>query len=123
MTNQQKPSEIIKNIIPKADTSIPIQDRLLGALSYVNIFFLISLLRKNSLFVQLHARQGFVLFAIWLLTNIAVSGIPVYFRWFTAIASNLAIALFSLLGIFMGIMGQYWKMPYGIGNWVEKWKM
>jgi uncharacterized membrane protein len=122
MTEQHKPSEIIKSIIPKADTSIPISDRILAAVSYVNILFLISLLRKNSPFVQLHARQGLMVFAAWLLINLATPDIPIY-SWFTIIIGNIAVALFSITGIFMSIMGQHWKMPYGIGSWVEKWKI
>jgi uncharacterized membrane protein len=123
MTEQQTPSEIIKNILPKTDSSVPMDDRLLGAISYLSVFFFISLLRKKSSFVQLHARQGLVLFIMCVLINIAASNIPIVGWFFVRVLGNCALMIFSLLGIFMAIMGQRWKMPYGIGDWVEKWKI
>lgn len=123
MVEYQEPLKTIKNMIPKADPSISTFDRLLSAISYVSIFFLISLLRKKSTFVQLHARQGFVLFVICILINVTATNIPVVVWFFVRVLGNVAVVIFSLVGIFMAIMGRRWKMPYGIGNWVEKWKL
>jgi uncharacterized membrane protein len=123
MPEHQERLEIIKKMIPKADASISMYDRLLSAISYISIFFLISLLRKKSTFVQLHARQGLVLFVICILINIAAANIPIVVWFFVRVLGNIAVIIFSLLGIFMALMGRRWKMPYGIGNWVEKWKI
>jgi uncharacterized membrane protein len=122
MAEQQTPAEVIKKIFPKVDSSISMDDRLLSAISYISIFFLISLLRKKSSFVQLHARQGLILFVMCIMINIAASNIPIIGWLLVRVLGNIAIVIFSLLGIFMSITGQRWKMPYGIGDWVETWK-
>jgi uncharacterized membrane protein len=135
MTEYQKPLKTTKNMTPKADLSISRLDRFLAISCYLGgIFFPMLGLCKKSTFVQLHARQGMLLYTVCVLINVPLLciliifsfiNIPTFFRflvWFLLILGNVAIIFFALCGIFMAIMGRHWKIPYGIGDWAERWK-
>ena len=105
----------VHNKKSQENTLISMNDRLLAAISYLSIFFLISLLRRNSVFVQLHARQGGVLFIMCVILNIAASSMPVIGD-IVKVVGNVFIFIFSVWGILMAVLGRFWKMPYGIGD-------
>ncbi len=99
-------------------------ERALGILSYLPLLWLIPLkARKDSLFVQFHARQGMVLFLLWfavfflmvilLMTPLAglVDG-----AGSVALFSVIAIATFvyllmGIIGIFKVLLGERYRMP------------
>lgn len=84
-----------------------------AVLSYVWILFLIPLMMKrNSKFCQLHAKQGLVLFIASL-----VAWFP-FFGWIIGIA----VLITSLVGILKVLNGEYWKIPY-VHEWSEKIKI
>ncbi|KKR21211.1 MAG: hypothetical protein UT48_C0011G0012 [Parcubacteria group bacterium GW2011_GWE2_39_37] len=90
-------------------------DRKIAALSYVFILFLIPLLgRQNSKFVQFHAKQGLVLFAIEVVTW-PFSMIPFIGQLFI----TLPLIIISVLGIVKTLGGETWEIPY-IHNWSKK---
>lgn len=88
------------------------ENKLMAALSYVWAFSLVMLLlKKNSPFVQLHARQGFVLFVI----SVIVMLIPPI--WWV----NIAVVVFDIIGIWKAYQGMEWKAPL-IGPIADKVK-
>ncbi|MBI4090986.1 MAG: hypothetical protein HY422_03095 [Candidatus Komeilibacteria bacterium] len=86
-------------------------DRYTAALCYVWIVCLYGLLfRKNSSFIQFHAKQGVVLFIIEILSPI--------FLFFAPLVIILCVIL-SILGIRAALAGKYWSLPF-IGDVIKK---
>lgn len=78
-------------------------NRVMAALSYVWIVSLIMLLlKKNSPYVQFHAKQGFVL---WV-ASIIFWFIPVI-GWLL----NLIVLIFVVVGFVQALNGNTWKAP------------
>lgn len=78
-------------------------NKVMAALSYFWILCLIPLLtKKDSPFVQAHAKQGVVLF----IAEIILTFIPVL-GWFL----NLVLAVVSILAIIKAVQGEYWEIP------------
>lgn len=86
-------------------------NKFLAAIGYIWILFLVPLfLKKDSKFVQFHAKQAMVLFIVEVVAWI----IPVI-GWIIGI---LALVL-ALLGIKAALDGKYWEMPF-IGKYAKK---
>jgi uncharacterized membrane protein len=78
-------------------------EKLLGALSYLWILSIVILLvKRDSAFVQFHARQGLVL----CIASIIFWWIPVL-GWFL----NLIILVLVIIGFVQALNGAEWKMP------------
>lgn len=87
-------------------------DKLWAVLSYLGVLCLIPLLgKKESSFVQFHARQGVVLLAGWIL-----SFLP--FGWVIGIISFVL----SIMGIINVLSGKTEKLPI-IGDFADKVKI
>ena len=85
-------------------------NKVVAALSYVWILFLVPLLgKKDSEFVQFHAKQGLVLFLISFLSWFPVLG------WIIGII----LIIISIMGIVKTLNGEKWEIPY-IYNWSKK---
>ncbi|MBF0154035.1 MAG: hypothetical protein HQL64_09880 [Magnetococcales bacterium] len=87
-----------------------LQHRVLALLSYVNVLCLIPLyFARDSEYVQFHARQGFVVFFIYIIGSFAtiLPGIG-HLVWFVAVW--LAI-LFSILGVLSVLFARAWRLP------------
>jgi uncharacterized membrane protein len=110
-----KKTEVAKKIDPKIA-----EERFFAAISYVSVLCLISLLRKNSTFVQFHAKQGLLLFIGTALINIIGSFTPIIGPIFIAPIGNVIVVILAVLGIGQAVMGKSWKMPYLIGDLAEK---
>ena len=88
--------------------------RLVAALSYVWILFLIPLfLKRDSKFAQFHAKQGLVIFLI----EFVLMWIPVIGH-----ALLVVVIVMAIFGIIKAYNGESWKMPL-IYNWSEKIKL
>ena len=75
-------------------------ERLFGVLGYLAILFIIPVkVKRDSMFVQFHARQGGVLFVTWLLV--------VLLMFILLLFLNIAIAQTILLGIIFLATGLY----------------
>lgn len=96
-------------------------ERLLGALGYLGILFLIPLkVKRDSMFVQFHSRQGGVLFLLWLVVSVVLV-VALFFVDSVAIAANIVIGVLMLLfavyvlmvliGIFKVALGERYRMP------------
>ncbi|MEO5370392.1 MAG: hypothetical protein H7833_10035 [Magnetococcus sp. DMHC-1] len=87
-----------------------LQYRVFALLSYLGVLCLIPLyFARNSAYAQFHARQGFVIFFIYIIGSFATIlpgiGHMIYF-----IAVWLAIA-FSILGAVSVIFARAWRLP------------
>ena len=90
------------------------ENKVVAALSYVWILFLIPLLaKKESKFCQFHAKQGLVLFLIEVV-GCLVFWIPII-GWILFIA----VVVFAIIGILKALSGEYWEMPF-IGEYAKK---
>lgn len=75
-------------------------ERLFGVLGYLAILFIIPVkVKRDSMFVQFHARQGGVLFVTWLLV--------VLLMFILLLFLNISIAQTILLGIIFLATGLY----------------
>lgn len=81
-------------------------NKLLACLSYVGILFLIPLLaKKDSKFCQEHAKQGLILFIVWIVGS--------FIFWFPLIGwlLGLAVLVVDVIAFFKCIMGEFWEIP------------
>ncbi len=96
-------------------------DRALGAIGYLPVLFLLPLLlRRDSLFIQFHARQGMVLFLLEL-AWIFVFTVLLLFMGSINFAASILIGLwmlgtavyafFVLVGILKVLLGERYRMP------------
>ena len=89
-------------------------DKLLAALSYVGLLFIVPLLAgRGSDYVRFHARQGMVLFVIDFFVSI-IAWIP-FIGWAVGVVALVA----SVYGIAQALAGNYWDMPL-IGKYARK---
>ncbi len=90
------------------------ENKLFAALSYLGILVLIPLLvKKDSKFVQFHAKQGLVMLIIfvvgWLIFWIPIIG---WLLWIAAVIADLA-------ALIQALSGKYWEIPV-VGQWAKK---
>lgn len=79
------------------------ENKLLAAISYLWIVSIIMLLiKKDSKFVQFHAKQGLVLF----IASIILWFIPII-GWIL----NLLVVVAVVVGFIKALSGEYYKMP------------
>ncbi len=93
------------------------ENKLLAAVSYIWILFLIPLLgKRHSKFAQFHAKQGLVLFLVELVISL--------FVWVPLIGQLLVIVaiIISVLGFIKAYNGEWWQTPF-IYKWSEKLKI
>lgn len=87
------------------------KNKVLAAVSYLYIASLIILLvKKDSPFVQFHAKQGFVLF----IASLIAGFIPLV-GWLL----NIVIFVAVLVGIISAMKGKWYKMP-GVETLAQK---
>lgn len=83
----------------------------MSVISYLwvlSVFILIA--KKDSQYVQFHARQGFLLFLLSLV---------VYILGPIGIIVNVGIVFLSVWLILKAWAGQRWEIPY-VGRWAQK---
>ena len=90
------------------------ENKLLAAISYLLIVSLIMLLvKKDSKFIQFHAKQGLVVFILAVICWFVI-WIPV-FGWLL----NLGVIVLIVVGFIKAYSGEYWKMPI-VSTFAEK---
>jgi uncharacterized membrane protein len=95
-------------MVPSADVE---KNKALAAVSYLWIVSLVLLLvKKDSPFVQFHAKQGFVLF----IASIILGFIP-FLGWIL----NLVVIVLVLIGLISALQGKWRKLP-GVSVLAEK---
>ena len=79
------------------------ENKLLAAISYLWIVSIIMLLmKKDSKFVQFHAKQGLILFIV----SVILMFIPVLGWWL-----DIIILIAVIVGFIKAISGEYYKIP------------
>jgi fumarate reductase subunit D len=95
-------------------------ERAMAALGYLAFLFILPVkLRRDSMFVQFHARQGGVLFGLWFLAFLVLF-IALLFAG-SGLAATILIGvlflvtglyvLFALIGLIKVLLGERYRMP------------
>lgn len=95
-------------------------ERALGVLSYLVFFFIIPLkVKRDSIFLQFHARQGGVLFGLWAVLSLLFFLVLLFVQ--VDFVQTLMLATFfittglygllALVGIFKVLLGERYRMP------------
>lgn len=94
-------------------------EKLLSAISYIFIFFLIPLLgKRSSEYVQFHAKQGMMLFFSWF-ALLFLGMIPII-GWLVVIPfGTLALIILSVIGFINALSGQMRPVPF-IGKYARR---
>jgi fumarate reductase subunit D len=89
------------------------EHRVRAALSYVFVLFLLPMAKRESAFCQFHARQGMVLFLVWVLVSF-VAWIPLvgWLAW-------LSMLILNVIAIQKTLKGEMWELPL-IGKYAKK---
>lgn len=94
------------------------ENKVLAAIGYIWILFLIPLLaKKDSQFCQFHGKQGMILFIAWIV--LVVFGWVPIIGWFLAPILGLVLVIVSLIGIIKTLMGESWEIPF-LGEYAKK---
>ncbi len=104
----------------KSEDKSKVEDeKIMAALSYIWILFLVPLiLKKDNKFCMFHVKQGIILFIFEIIVY-ALGMIPVL-GWFIFAPLGTIIALIlAVLGVVNALQGREWKMPY-LHRFVEK---
>lgn len=90
--------------------------RVTAALAYVFLLFFIPMVKKDSEFCQFHAKQGIVMFVVW----IAVS----FLAWipFVGWAAWLSMLVLNITAIVKTLNGEKWEIPY-LGKYAKQIKL
>ena len=93
------------------ETKISVTSKVWAAASYLWFFCFISLiLKKNNPFVLFHARQGLILFVVWLFL-LVISAVPVLGH-IVGFLGNVVVLVLAIMGIIHALGGEYWTMPW-----------
>jgi len=116
--NQQaKDSEVVSSA-SSGSSSMSSDDKGIALLSYLFLLCLVPLLtKKDSPFVQFHARQGLVLVVAWFV-NWIIGIVPVI-GWVVAFLGNLLLLGLSIMGIVNVVQGKKVELPF-IGKYAKK---
>ncbi len=94
------------------------ENKLIAAISYVSVLCLVGLLgKKDSPYVQYHAKQGFVLFIAAI--ALMVIGIFPILGWIISFFGSIAVLILSIMGIINALGGKKTDLPL-VGDWAKK---
>jgi len=107
-----------KQKAPQAEMPSVADEKIIAAIGYFWILFLVPLLlKKNSEYCQFHAKQSMVLF-ITSIALIIINIIPVL-GWIISFLGWIGIIIFGLLGFVNALQGRKWEVPV-LGKFAEK---
>jgi len=93
-------------VIPHFDAKDVEDHRVLAALSYISVLFLVPMFgARKSRFAQEHAKQGLLLFLVWTL------GWFVFWIPFAGWLAMVAVFCANLIAIVKCINGEFWEIP------------
>lgn len=91
-------------------------DRVTAALAYVFLLFFIPMAKKDSEFCQFHAKQGIVMFVVWIVVSF-LAWIP-----FVGWAAWLSMLVLNVMAIVKTLNGEKWEIPY-LGKYAKQIKL
>jgi len=107
-----------KNTQTPPSTNASGDDKIIAAIGYIWILFLIPLfLKKNNKYCLFHAKQGLVLFVAGIILMV-INIIPVL-GWLISFFGWIIIVIFSILGFINALQGREWKLPF-LSSFAEK---
>ena len=96
-------------------------ERFMAALGYLAFLFIVAVrLRRDSMFVQFHARQGGVLFVLWILVSLVLfiallfaggNGIVPTILIGSFFAATFLYLVFVAIGLLKVALGERYRMP------------
>ncbi|MGB0757417.1 MAG: hypothetical protein ACPGO5_03090 [Patescibacteria group bacterium] len=94
-------------------------EKVLGAIAYFFLFFLIPLLgKRSSAFVQYHAKQGMLLFFSWF--GLLFLGMIPVIGWLVVIPfGTLGLIILSVIGFINALSGHTRPVPF-IGKYATR---
>lgn len=101
-------------VLPHFDPKDVEDHKVMAALSYLGVLCLVPLLfMKNSRYAQQHAKQGVILFIVWLVGSLVF--------WFPIFGQLAAIALLivNIVALVKCLNGEFWEIPI-IGQYRNK---
>lgn len=97
-----------------SQVSITEAERKWAAVSYLWILWIVPLLlKRNSNYVQFHAKQGMVLFVAEI-----ISGLIPVIGWLI----GLILIIFAVLGVLEALAGRFWELPI-LGKYVKNFSL
>ncbi len=100
---------------------ISTEERLLGLFGYLLFLFLIPLFAKrDSMFVQFHARQGGVMFGLYVVFSLIVLIVMAFTNAVAVVQTifislwlifNIVYAVFVFIALFKVLLGERYRMP------------
>lgn len=85
-------------------------NKVMAALSYVGLLFLIPLLaKKDSKFAQEHAKQGLVLCIAYI--ALMVIGVVPILGWIISFFGSLALLVIDVIALVKCIQGEFYEIP------------
>lgn len=90
--------------------------RVTAALAYVFLLFFIPMTKKDSEFCQFHAKQGIVMFVVWIVVSF-LAWIP-----FVGWAAWLSMLVINIMAIVKTLNGEKWEIPY-LGKYAKQIKL
>lgn len=123
MADETDPGMGQETAAPAGDGGDVEKNKGMAVLSYIGILCLIPLLAaKESKFAQFHAKQGLVLFLVWVVLGILyaipfLNVVMLFVGWILW----LLLAALAIMGIVNALGGKFWKMPV-LGGMAEKFK-
>ena len=93
----------------------PQNERVIAAVSYIPVLFLLPLAKRDSEFCQFHAKQGLLLFLAWVLVSF-IAWIPLigWVAWISMLVLNV-------MAIVKTLNGEKWELPF-LGEYAKKIK-
>lgn len=102
----------------ESTTSHHADERILSAIGYAGILFLIPLfLKKDSTYCQFHAKQGCILFLAWII-NTMIMAVPII-GWLVGFFGSIFLAVITIMAIVKAVSGEEWELPL-IGGYAKK---
>ena len=97
------------------------ENKLMAAVGYLGILCLIPLLfKRNSPYVQFHAKQGLVILIVWVILWIG-NIIPILGQIVWAVGS-VVLLIVVILGIVNALNGKMWPIPF-LGKYAAQLKV
>ncbi len=114
----QQPPQVVQGVpsgaMPHFDAKDIEDHKFVACLSYIGILVVIPLfLARKSAFAQEHAKQGLILFIVWIVGSL-IFWIPLL-GWLLA----LVIAIGAIVAFVKCLMGEFWEIPV-LGAWRKK---